>query len=97
MNNEKRFAYDGDTRNGCACPAVAAGFSPESVDGTTLAAEVYDSKVHELEFGDDSSTIPEEKAKEAWLEAVEELEQLREEGHRTIKYANIVAEELGWD
>ncbi|UBF20292.1 hypothetical protein M1M41_gp039 [Halorubrum sodomense tailed virus 4] len=92
----KNFAYGKDTIGGCCCPAVAAGFAPNTGDESTEIAETYDYYVRELDLGNAHSVIPEEKARQAWLAAVESIEEDEYAADRKARVGRDIAEDLGW-
>lgn len=94
--NQKQYAYGKDTIRDCNCPAVEAGFTPGDGDRSTAVAEWYDSIVRELDYGTVELTIPEEKAKEAWLKTVEQLRGRYHEDSEIVRTAEEIAETLGW-
>jgi len=92
-----KFAYGRDEVQSCKCPASSAGYSPLQGDSSTIVAEEYDSiVVTRFSDGDKVSVIREEKAKKAWLQAVEKMAQRYGEGSEFYQTAVDVAEELGW-
>ena len=93
MNEEKRFAYGDDTVDDCPCPAVAAGYSPNSADESTVSAEWYDEMVERLYPEEDEGIISEEKAKEAWNKAINEME-IREDP--AVETAKEIKNKLNW-
>lgn len=94
MTENKKFAFDGDTVEGCECPAVAAGYEPMNDESLTVAS-LYDSAVYQLDFDSPNRIISEEQAKKAWFEAMETVKEGYKERHFEI--AQEIAEELGWD
>lgn len=99
-DDNNQFAFGADKHNGCACPALAAGFSPSSGRDRSLEpAEMFDSLVRER--GDEiphSGTVPEAVAREAWLKVIEKLEGLPNTDYRAeqIEVSKEIARELGW-
>lgn len=88
---ERQFAHGADKFEGCDCPAVAAGFDPQE-DNVVVVASRYDIEIE----GPRASTglVSEEEAKEAWLDAIDYLE---ESDHGSVSHeAYKVVENLGW-
>lgn len=90
---QRQFAYGKDTIEDCACPAVAAGYSPGSGDVSTRVAEEYDDMVRTWGYANADSTLSEERAKKCWLAALERLEN---RGLYGQDVARDIAEELDW-
>ena len=96
---QQQFAYGKDTIQGCECPARAAGFAPSDGDESTAVAEWYDSAVKDVGNTHYSSIISEQKAKEAWLEMIDQMEKRVDsiyKGERDLQIAREIADELGW-
>ncbi|WP_144797604.1 hypothetical protein [Halorubrum depositum] len=97
MSTQNRnFAYGKDTIGGCCCPAVAAGYAPNTGDESTEIAETYDYYVRELGLDNADSIITEEEARQAWLAAVESIEQDEYAADRKARLGEDIAEDLGW-
>ncbi|UBF21453.1 hypothetical protein HRTV-21_gp87 [Halorubrum virus HRTV-21] len=97
MSTQNRnFAYGKDTIGGCCCPAVAAGFAPNTGDESTEIAETYDYYVGEFGYENADSTLTEEEAREVWLAAVESIEQDEYAAERKARVGKDIAEDLGW-
>lgn len=99
MSDERRFAFDTDVAtDGCECPAVAA----EKLDPDThrppsrpivRMIDAYDSIANTLgdtEYDQVWGTLPEDKAKRAWLSALDDVD------GKAREYGEAVADELGW-
>jgi hypothetical protein len=85
---EREFAVCANTFEGCACPAVAAGFDPDN-DHSIEIAEQYD-----YFAGGDARTIPEKNAKSAWLEAIHDLRETNRP--KSADLGEEIAIKLGW-
>ena len=97
MSQYNRFAYGYDTVDDCPCPALAAGFSPNSVDGSIEIAEEYDEILKE-KYEKHEGTVTEEQAKAAWFEAIEVFEKKNDTYyHGTVEVGEQIARELGWE
>lgn len=82
--------------DGCPCPAVATGRSPGSDDGSLYVAEQYDEILRD-KLEKDEGTVPEELAREAWLDAVEIIEGFNDYRTRdSLETGQEIADELGW-
>ena len=92
----QKFAYGKDTIGGCSCPAVAAGYAPNTGDESTEIAETYDHYVGEFGLGNADSIITEEEAREAWLAAIESIEGDEYAAERKARVGKDIAEDLGW-
>jgi len=95
--SERKFAYGRDKVGGCKCPATTAGYNPSNGNSSTPVAEEYDSIVVKI-ISDKKAvpTVEEEKAKEAWLKAIEKMAQKYGKESFNYKTGVDVAEELGW-
>lgn len=97
MSTQNRnFAYGKDTIGGCCCPAVAAGYAPNTGDESTEIAETYDYYVRELDLDNADSIITEKEARQAWLAAVKSIEQDEYAADRKARLGEDIAEDLGW-
>ena len=97
--SQRKFAYGRDKVGGCKCPASTAGYDPSSGEESTVVAEQYDEILYSNEIfkkHQDDRIINEEKAKEAWLQAVERTAQYYGENSNFHQVAVNIAEELGW-
>lgn len=99
-NDHGQFAFGANEHEDCVCPAVAAGYNPESshrggVPGLLEVAETYD-LMAEDHHPDYFGVISEDEAKESWLKMMNEVED--REGKNSDQYhaARKVADELGW-
>lgn len=90
------FAYGKDTVGSCECPAVQAGYSPGNGDDSSEVAAWYDETVEMLGYSNARSIITEEKAKKAWLEAIEAVEEDASTSNEHAEVAREIAEVLGW-
>lgn len=91
---DRRFAYGYDELHDCACPAVAAGYSPSSADESIEVAEAYDDEIRSLHVEEGTGTVSEEVAKAAWQRMVESMQ--RNCRHEDVAVAREIAERLGW-
>ena len=97
MSTQNRnFAYGKDTIGGCCCPAVAAGYAPNTGDESTEIAETYDYYVRELDLDNADSIITEKEARQAWLAAVESIDQDEYAADQKARLGEDIAEDLGW-
>ena len=94
-DSERTFAFGGNSYEGCYCPAIMAGFNPDS-DDTLWVAEMYD-EILAAELSLANGTVDEETAKEAWLDAIDRLERADTTDEEALEAARKVAERLGWD
>ena len=88
------------------CPAVSAGYEPESGDLSVTVANVYDEIVNQRDvIGID--LLSEEDAKEAWLDAVASVRFAAEnddvmlvypalDSEKHVRAGEAIARELGW-
>lgn len=88
---ENKFAFGKNSENGCPCPLKAIGENPNRSPYTQVA-ERYDEIAGEL-TGIGWGTIPEDVAKEAWLDTLEYYDDF---GPRRREIARETAAELGW-
>lgn len=95
MSEHQQFAYGKDTMGDCPCPAVAAGFSPASGDGSLTAAEWYDDAVYQLDLENADSILSESDAETAWSEMISSLE--KRDMPESVEVAREIADELGWE
>jgi hypothetical protein len=96
-DDNRQFAYGANEFEGCDCPAIAAGLQCSFLEDV---AEQYDTIVMRQthEYG---GTIDEETAKEAWLSAIDFLEERKRRtgtdySEKLLSNARQVARELGW-
>jgi hypothetical protein len=75
---------------------VAAGYAPNTGDESTEIAETYDYYVRELNLSNADSIISEEEARQAWLAAVESIEEDEYAADRKARVGKDIAEDLGW-
>jgi len=101
---ERRFAYNHNTVDGYPCPAVAAGYNPDSNPEVCEIAEQYDNSAYTLATPG-GETLPEHDARQAWEQTIRKLESLREKAkteqeadywHELVDQAYQIADELGW-
>lgn len=103
---DREFAFGANTHDDCACPATSVGYTPDHSPYTEVA-EAYDAMARENEEVD-RGTIPEEEAKEYWLDAIAVVSDEREQAIRDedwsfadmrgkeVEAGKEVAKELGW-
>jgi len=101
---ERRFAFNHNTVDGCPCPAFAAGYNPNNDSIVCEIAEQYDERAYTF-AARDSGTLPEHNARQAWDQTIEllkdrsdnaETERIADHYHEMVKLANEIADELGW-
>jgi hypothetical protein len=91
------FAVGRDTHDGCACPAVNAGYSPSSGDESIEIAEMWDEIVRARTGKDRGAfTVSERIAKSAWIEAIESMQNDALMTDRERDAAVDIAEQIGW-
>jgi hypothetical protein len=91
------FAVGRDTHDDCSCPAVHAGFQPSAGDKSLVVAEAWD-EIMRARMGVDRGPfkVTEQIARDAWIEAIEAVQNdhLARDKERTV--GEEIAEELGW-
>jgi hypothetical protein len=83
------FAVGSDFRDGYACPAQVAGWSPNVGDESTEIAELYD-----YFAGPDERAVPEDEARGYWMEAIRDARDERRD--HIAEMGEEIAKELGW-
>jgi hypothetical protein len=89
-SQERQFAVGSDTVDKCDCPAVAAGYDTAKSDVAAMAGGYDFFACHDTPHGYAEFTVSEKRAKEAWLEAIDDA---------PANEANVgrdIATELGW-
>ena len=98
-----KFAYGKNHVDSCQCPAVAAGYNPDTTHSVQGVAVRYDGELRDV--SDDSGTVSEGSAKRAWQAAIEHFEHRakqtpkQEDQDWYQERADVgkeIARELGW-
>lgn len=87
-HSPKKFAFGENERDGCECPALAAGMNPvesgdDHIPGLLGAAEWYDGIVGDGNVGW-MGVVSEKEARDAWMQVIEESES-KAEIHQAAK------------
>lgn len=94
------FAYGDDSIGNYDCPAKAVGYRPNDGDFSTTIAEKYDKQAEDRGFVKDEGILPRKEAKNAWLEALNELREKNEKSpydySTEIKIGERIAKTLDW-
>jgi hypothetical protein len=93
--SDTKFAFGLDEVDGCECPASRCGYSPKDADLSKKIAQEYDTILTD-ETGNYEGIVDEETAKEAWLEANEEISDGQAGVSAEAEVGAKIAEELGW-